>query len=306
MFNITLKNLNRSIYGPLYIGTTKRLATATSVKFIDNNHLCATNLVGMYLDLYEFDYDMKTYKLLDTINTTYNNDLCITDLIDYHNNLLVSSNFDKGTQTFYQIFDNKLLHYKSLPLYCNIPQYCHGVKFYKYSKDVLCFTYNKQFKVMFVNYTNNNIMYEINYLPNFNPKDIAFINENKMLIYYSTSDVVGQSNNREFISRIVYLEFNLINKSHQIIDTYDIKECHGDCIVFYKNIILVNNQIGDNIMAFCINNEKIQMIESLDGYDKPHGIDINYDNKLIAVSNYGDNTIKIKKIPDNILQFMAT
>jgi len=304
MLNISLSNLNRTHYGPLYIGTVKRLATATSVKFIDSTHLCTTHLVGMYLDLYEFDYDKKIFTLLDKIDTTYNNNLCITDLIDYNDDLILTSNFDKGTQTLYKIENNKLFLYKCLPVYCNKLQYCHGVKFY--NKNIICFTYNREFVISFVDYLHDRLLYQISYLPNFNPKDIAFINDTKMLIYYSTSNVIDKSDTRKFKSRIVYLDVNLENKTHNILDSFDIVDCHGDCIVVCNNIIFVNNQTGDCVYIFNLQNNKICLIDTLDGYDKPHGLDVNYDNQLIAVSNYGDNTIKLRKIPQNILDFMVT
>ena len=108
MLTIKLTDSNRSIYGPLYINNIQRLATATSIKFIDENHLCVSNLVGKYLNLYHIDFNTNTYNILDTIDTTYNGELVITDLLDYdQNNTLITSNFDKGTQTLYKIINNK-------------------------------------------------------------------------------------------------------------------------------------------------------------------------------------------------------
>ncbi|QKF94730.1 lactonase 6-phosphogluconolactonase [Fadolivirus algeromassiliense] len=305
MLTIKLLNLNRSQYGPLYINNVKRLAQATSVKFIDNNHLCATHLVGMYMQLYFIDYDNKNYKLLDQINTTYNNKICITDLIDHKEGLLVTSNFDKGTQTLYELKNNKFVWYKDIPDQNNGKQYCHGVKFYPYKENVICATYNRIPMVQFIDYIKNEVIYQIQYIVNHRPKDIAFIDKCNMLVYYTTSDVSGKQGNVKYKSQILYLKIDIDTKTHSIIDQYDIDDSHGDCIVFNNNVIFTNNQIGDSIMTFHIKDNKICFIESIDVFDKPHGIDVNYNNKLIAVTNYGDNTIKIICIPEKTMMFMG-
>lgn len=306
MLTIKLPSLNRSEYGPLYINNIKRLAQSTSVKFIDNNRLCTTHLVGMYMHLYEFDYNNKTSKLLDHIDTIYNNEICITDLIDYKDNLLVTSNFDKGTQTIYKLENNKLSLYKYIPDFHNGQQYCHGVKFYNFRQNTICTSYNKIPMVLFIDYVTDEILYEINYLPNHRPKDISFINKNKMLIYYTTSNVIDKISQNSYKSQIVYVNIDIDNKSHTIIDTYDISNCHGDCIIFNNGVIFVNNQIGDNVMTYYIKDNKICFIESIEVFNKPHGIDVNYDKKIMAVTNYGDNTIKIIDIPSTTQSFMAS
>lgn len=307
MLSIKLPDLNRSIHGPLYIGTVKRLANATAIKFIDDTHLCAINLVGMYMQLYEFNYNKKTSKLIDQIDTIYDNKLCVIDLMDYDNlKLFVTSNFDVGTQTIYKLENNKLSFYKNVCKFSIEPQYCHGVKFYPFNKNILCFTFNRHFvfNVNFVDYINNKMLYQIEYLQNYNPKDMAFINKNEMLIIYSASNVTPDMKQSNYESRIVYLKFNLENKTHNIIDFCDIPHCHSDCIIFRKNVIFINNQTDDCVITYYLNKNKMHLIESIKIYDKPHGLDISHNNKLLGVADYGDNTIKIIEIPQTILSFM--
>jgi len=298
MLTITNPNINRSGYGPLFINNIKRLATTTGVKFINKDHVCVINLVGMYMRLY------KNNELLDHIDTTYNGKLCVSDLMDYYNGLIVISNFDCGTQSLYKIIDNKLIKYKDLPNFSKDPQFCHGVKFYPYKENILCFTFNrnKVFSVVFVNYMTNMVLYQFEYLYGYNPKDVAFINENEMVIGYSTSDVTPISTQLNYKSRIVYMRFDLVGKNHNIVDYFDVDNTHADCIMYKNNVIFLNDQMYDTVNTFCIVNNKIQFIESIKLFDKPHGMDI-YDN-LLAVANYGDNTVKIIEIPNKTQEFM--
>ena len=305
---LTIKNLdlNRSPYHP-YINNIKRLATTTSVKFINNNQLCTTNLVGMYIRLYQFDYNMKTYNLLDHINTTYDGKLCVTDLIDYDGrDLIVTSNFDCGTQTLYKLVNNKLFMHKDMHNFSKIPQFCHGVKFYPYKENIICFTFNRNmiYSIVFVDYVANIILYQFEYLSGYNPKDIAFINANQMIIGYSTSNVTPIITKHNYKSRIAYVQFDLINKSHNVIDHIDINDSHTDCVLYRNNVVFMNDQISDAIVTHHIKNNKLQFIESINLFDKPHGLDISQDNKLLAIANYGDNTVKIIEIPDKTKSIM--
>lgn len=299
MLSIKLSDLNRSHYGPLYVGNTQRLATATSIRFIDSSHLCVSHLVGMYIQLYMFDFNTKSFKLLDQIDTTYNGKTCITDLMDRKENLLVTSNFDLGTQTFYKIENNKLTFYKELPDFFYGKQRCHGIKFY--NDDIICFTLNSKFSVMFVDYNRKEVLYQFDYLPNYNPKDIAFTSDYKMIIVYSTSNITPLISENKRKSTIVYLEFNVKDKTHTILDEYDIHNHHADSITFKKGVIFLGNQIEDTIDTLSLNN-RISHIETINGFNKPHGVDV-YDD-FLGVSNYGDNTIKVIKIPPKTLSFM--
>ena len=97
--DIFLETINRSNHTEQFIGDNSRLATCTGVKLIDDNHLVTTHFVGQKMYLYEFTTTGETfsYKLLDTIDTTLNQARITTDLIDYRNGKILTSNCEFGS-----------------------------------------------------------------------------------------------------------------------------------------------------------------------------------------------------------------
>ncbi|QKF94726.1 lactonase 6-phosphogluconolactonase [Fadolivirus algeromassiliense] len=301
MFSIKLEDLNRSNKKELFIGDVKRLATATSVSFINKTYLCVAHLVGMKMYLYKFDYDKKEYNLISTINTTYNNKMTITDLMDSNKkDLIVLSNFSLGTQTIYKINNNKLYHLKDVMNCFDYEQYCHGVKFHPTNHYIIALTGNKVFNVTFYDYSVNKILHQIKYIDTYAPKDIAFIDENNILVLYTTSQVLKTPVDIKYRSRIVHFTIDLKNKRTKTNCTIDIPDSHGDSIIVHRSVIFINNQIKDEVLVFHMNNNKITKIATLQGYDKPHGLDYEPTQNLLAVSNYGDNTIKLTPLSENI------
>lgn len=306
MFNIKLEDLNRSDTKELFIGDMQRLATATSVSFINKTYLCACHLVGMKMYLYKFDYDKREYALISTINTTYNDKLTITDLMDSNKkDQIITSNFRLGTQTIYKINNNKLFHLQDVKNLNTEKQYCHGVKFYPNKPYTIAYTGNKLPEVSFMDYGKNKILHRIKYINTYSPKDVAFVDENHILILYTNSQVLHQPVDIRYRSRIVYFYIELSHRTVKTITKIDIPDSHGDSMIVHKNIIFINNQTKNEVLVFIIKDNEILPLTTLHGYDKPHGLDFEPTQNLLAVTNYGDNTIKITKIPESIINKFA-
>ena len=302
MFSIKLENLNRSDTNELFIGDIKRLATATSVCFINKNYICVCHLVGMKMYLYKFDYDKKEYNLISTINTTYNGKLAITDLMDSNKkDLIITSNFRLGTQTIYKIINNKLYHYKDVQNMNKTAQFCHGVKFHPTNPYIIAYTGNKIFNVTFMDYSKNEILQQIDYIKTYAPKDIAFVDEKHLLVLYTNSQVLKKPTDITYRSRIVYYHIDLKHKIMKTLSTIDIPDSHGDNIIVHKNVIFINNQIKDEVIVFYLKENKLNKLTTLCGYDKPHGLDYDPIQNLLAVTNYGDNSIKLCKLSESII-----
>jgi hypothetical protein len=323
MFTIPLESLNRSKYGYMYLVDRKRVATATSIKFLDKNHFIVCSLVGMKMYLYHFDYNNQTYELLDQIDTTYNNKCVVTDLCDYNsnNNLIALTNFDEGTQTLYKVTDNKKLsHYKDVTnFYPKTRQYCHGVKFI--TDNIICVTGNRIHNLSFINLsnsdpnsdpnsdTNDTVIYNITYLSNYNPKDLAVIDSNHIVVTYTTSKVKNLAAiDAKYHARIVYYYYDLLNKSHNPLDYYDIIDCHSDCIQYTNTngIIIMNDQLTDSVHILTIKDHKLVYLKKLQGFNMPHGLSILSDtdtdtNQILAVTNYGNNTVKMVSLSEDMV-----
>jgi len=98
VLNIPLEDLWQPDWRAQFIGTRQRFATATAVRFIDSNTLICSSLLACKIYLIRFDRTRKTYKVLDSADTTYAGSRVHTDLLDidgYGN--AVTSNCAAGT-----------------------------------------------------------------------------------------------------------------------------------------------------------------------------------------------------------------
>jgi len=299
MLNIILENLNQSNHVKLYVAKKERLATATSASFVNKNYLVVTNLVAMKMYLYFVDYSKKEYYVVDKIDTIHNKKLTLTDLLDFNGtDLLITSNCNNGTQTIYQIKNNKLAYVKDINTLESRDSFCHGVRFYPKHKDIICATIFKGSSVNFIDIKSNKLIYKIVY-PNkkYRPKDLTFNGDN-IIVLYTDSDAKSKPTDKIYKSLLVYYHVELINKKHHIIVTHSIDKSHGDSILLHNNLIYVNKQLTDKINVFKLNNNTIKHKKDILGFNMPHGMCIDSENNLLAVTNYGDNTVKIIKLDD--------
>lgn len=294
MITIKLDNIRQIDHGPRYIINLKRRASATSVVFIDDYHIIIGGLEAAQLYLYKLKDD--SYYLIDTINTVNNNRVTSTDLIDHKDGLIITSNCFGNNQTLYLIDNNQLSFYKDIPQLHN-KDFCHGIKFDPYNDYIIATTYTKSKTVKFINYYANKVLYDIKFKES--PKDIAFIDNNKILVLCTSSEIRTNIINKnvekymiKYHSRIILLEYNLSEKTHQIIDSIIIPKSHGDSICYYNNIIVVNNQLQDEVNILYLDNS-IKYVDTITGFNFPHCVAINKSGTKLAVSNYGNNTVNI-------------
>jgi hypothetical protein len=309
-----LEQCNRQNIKEIYLNYKKRLATSSGIQFIDSNHFVVCSMAGQKLYLYKIDEN--NIILLDSIDATYNGNLVMVDLISLRNNLVIGSNFKEGTQTLYKIDNNEIKHYKDIPDINLSKNFCHGVKFY--NDNIICATNNKIFGINFIDINSDKLLFTI-FLknPEDNPKDIEFINKtnsNKMFIITTTSKIylnnlknkkkqLFQNNN---VGKILYCDIDINNKYYNILDEFELNKTHLDSLVYYKNLIFVNNQITGAIDVLYLQNEKIHFFRELSGYSFPHGVDIEPNNNLLGVSNYGTNSVNIINLPEDILNLIET
>lgn len=302
LLSIKLENLNRTNKKELYLNDRKRLATSTSANFINNDLIIIGSLVAMKLYLYKIDLVNETYNLMHEIDTTFKNEIVSTDLASHLDNVVIVSNFYKGSQTIYKIIDNKITHFKDIKQ--NIfkhRQFCHGVNFY--NENIIMSTLIRiPYRIDFTD-LEGNLIYHIKCGSEFKPKDVCNIKENKnrIIAFFTKSEIMEDITNMiEYSSRIKLFEIDLEKRNHKMINYIDIKNSHADCVRYYRGVIFLSNQLNDTIDILYLDNDKIKYVTKLNGFNMPHGFDIDINGELIAVSNYGDNTVKIKKIPANI------
>lgn len=296
---IPIENLNRTKYTELYVKDRKRLATATGVNFINKNLIVVTNLVAMKMYLYQMDYDQSEWKLVNEIDTIFDGKPTITDLLDYNGkDLIITSNCDNGCQTIYKLENNNLVHFKDVCDQDSLDGFCHGIRFHPYYHGIICATIFKNCKINFIDHETNELRYQICYDVSYRPKDLALINKNKIIVLYTNSRIKQVQTEENFITRLVVYEIDLDKKEHRILLTYDVPNSHGDSIIYHNGTVFINNQIKDTIEVFGYKDNKLNKITDISGFSMPHGLSYEPASNLLAVTNYGNNTVSILKLTE--------
>src|SRR5688500_3787966 len=117
VLTLALEDLNNSVHGPLYIGTRRRVASATGVRFLDPGRMLVTSLVGQRMYVVRLDLDQGRAVIESAIETVYQGRGACTDLIDFDgHNLIATSNFYEHSVSLYQLDGDRVAHLRDLAI----------------------------------------------------------------------------------------------------------------------------------------------------------------------------------------------
>lgn len=266
-----------------YVGERQRYATATDVKFIDDKFLLAAQLLNQ--TLYLIDYS-NGFEIIDSIKVNFR-----PDLIDYKNNLIVTSNqTDKGSVnggiSLYEIKENKLLLIKDFVI-DNVQG--HGCKII--DNENILFSSISELTLGIFNLNIKTGEYYKIYTGEKFIRDMDFKDEYLFIISAPGSPVTTP--NRGSKNKITCLNYKTLEVMSEI---YYGKQ--ADSIVIKGDLCFLSSQITDEVFCFKINDINLDYFGKIEGFDFPHGLDIY--NDLIAVSNYGDNSIQIENYKEKL------
>ena len=258
---IYLPYIDTSSFTPYYVGSRPRMATATGVRIIKNTILVA-HLLGRKLYLIDFKGD-----ILLQINTEFE-----TDMFDYNDNRIVCTNlFDKRVSLFN--LDESGIHFVD---YIPVPyEHIHGVRFHE---DKIFVTPRNN-----VVSINSDGISSIVYTSSDQVQDIIFIDDLALVV--TTKGTVGISPiNIPVKATTLYLYRN-----EHLLDQISL-DGQADALCYCKKGYITLQDMN-SIAEFSIIDSKIVFHRYIPGFDFPHGIDCTKD--MIAVTNYGDNSITI-------------
>lgn len=247
-----------------YAGKRKRQATATGVRFVEDNLLVA-HYLGKKLYLLNLSGDV-----LSEIDTKYE-----TDLLDIKGNLIACTNlFEKKISLFH--LTDTLSFYK----YLTVPfSHIHGV--FIEQDFILCTTEDS---LVMVDFDSNCVV-----LKKFEdqPKDVfvygpyTIVASTKGLVKAGSVEVPPKATT-------IHLIKDGITLSQISIDG------QADGITYKPNdlfTIYVTLQDIDSIAEITLIDEKLEFKKYIKEFNFPHGV--HYSNNKLAVTNYGDNSISI-------------
>jgi hypothetical protein len=288
---------NRSGDPEYFVAKRKRLATATSVRFLDDHHLVASHLVGQRLFLVSFDFDAGSCTIEDEIPTTFQGRPAITDLLDVDGSGgIAASNLHERAVSLYRIRDGKLVHERDLPIRDGSEGSCHGVRFMP-PGDVICATCitNGRF-VYFLSASTGEILYRFND-GEWVPKDVCFIDRERLLVI-SCSGGPRRSSGSRYESKAALIRLDLAGQRHERVSELVLPSCHVDGCAYADGVLYFTDAVRDCIRVCRVTGDALSLEESLPGYSFPHGIDVLPSAGLMAVTNYGSSDIVITRRRD--------
>jgi hypothetical protein len=284
---IPLEDLREPHWQERYVGDRKRYATASSVRFIDPYTLVCCSLLASKIYLIRFDLGSRRFEVLDHADTLYAGKLAQTDLCDLDGQAhVITSNCETAGMSLYRYSDDKINFVRDLDTRL-VDNFCHGARFYGPNVVVSTMLRDPRGAHFFDLSTMEKLLYiQTEHLA----KDICFLPHGRaVLITTMGSPTLGPQEHHA--SENVLVEFDLKSARYSVIKKQTYPLGQFDSAVVHKDRLYVVD--GRRGCVLVIDVHTLEQVDQIDGYDFPHGIDINYG--MMALTSYGTNSIYVER-----------
>jgi hypothetical protein len=288
---IPLADENRTQHGALYVGPRRRLAGATGVKFVDQHRLLYASLVGKRLYLAHLDWEHGTYAVVAAVDEPFT-----TDLLDFDgNDLIVTSNCEARSVSFYRLVETEIRHTRDLPIRDPGAGHCHGARFVPGRPDLVCATCNSNgHLVYFLAAATGQVVYSFRHAAN--PKDVAFVDASRAVVLYTEGQITPEKTS-PYRSKAVLMRVDIDRRKHHVLSEV-VVDGHVDSCFYVGGKLYINDQSRDVIHRYTLVGDVLVPERKFSGYTLPHGVDAlpTDDGTLLAVASYGSNDVNIQRV----------
>ena len=278
MLKIEMPRIELTIPPEVTIGNRSRFSTATAVAFINENLLLSAAFNNRKLYLIELTEN--GHNIIQEVKTKHS-----PDLMKYKDGVILTSDYPymepDGHASIYDFIDGKIVFRKEIKLKNTKAHGCEIV-----DSQTIIITSNSDHNrgILFLDIETGAIKQNLNNLKYY-PKDVCIIGD---YLFTVSSQSLPQIGMTTVIKRSVLYVFN--KNTYKKIDELSF---HGQ-----TDSILVNGEDGfvtvqgdDTVLHFKFINGKLSIIKNIAGFNFPHGISSS--GNKIAITNYGDNSIRI-------------
>ncbi len=288
-----------------------RISGLTSVRFLSNDVLVACDFNECRSSLVELGQGNKI-SLLDHHPTLIDNGYAVaTDLLDARANEFVVTNFAQGSVSFYRVDEKKIVFLRELNL--NRFKSAHGVRYVPNYPQLIWVSYcgknNKCFQI--IDYATDNILWTVG--TDEQAQDVAFTADGKHALLFARTPHISEgkrapdskvSLKEMYATAYLYrMPEDLHTAPPMLVDTWR-GTGHIDASKEFGAYIFAANQYEDVVDVFTIRDEKIELVQKIEGFCMPHGLDVRSDG-LLATTNYGDQTMRFSFLPKHFLPSRA-
>lgn len=279
MFLIEMPRNELTIAPEVTVGNRKRYSTATAVAWINENKLVSAAFNSRRIYLIELKED-GTSQILDSFKAPYN-----PDLMDYKDGMIVTSDYPfsdpDGHTSIFDVVDDKIVYRKSITLPSTK---AHGCKIV--DSNTIIITSNSDFNkgCLFIDVNKGVVKSNLKDMDHY-PKDVHIKDDRMVVVCAKSLPQIGQTT---VIGESILYLFKL-----STLERLDEVRFHGqtDSLTMDGEHVFVTIQGDDTVAGFTLVDDKLSYIGRIKGFNFPHGIDAL--NGRIAITNYGDNTIRI-------------
>ena len=279
MLNIQQPIEELSIAPLVTVGNRDRYSTATGVAFINENLLLAAAFNSKKIYLIELLPD-RSSRILDVVKTKNN-----PDLLDYKDGIILTSDYPfmqaNGHASLYDLVDNKIVFRKQIVL----PNTkAHGCEIVDDKTIIITSNSDDNRGVLFIDIESEKIIKNFNNFKHY-PKDACIVGDVLFIVCAASLPQIGKTT---VIKESIVYAFN-----KNTFEKIDEATFHGqtDSIVVNGENGFITVQGDDEVVYFKFVDNKLNIEKRIGGFSFPHGID--YKNNKVAITNYGDNTIRI-------------
>lgn len=265
------------------IGNRKRFSTATAVAFINENLLvsAAFNSRKIYL----IELTETGHNIIQEVKTKHS-----PDLMKFKDGVILTSDYPfmepDGHASIYDFIDGKIVYRKEIKI--NNTK-AHGCEIVDDQTVIITSNSDHNRGIMFLDIETGAIKQNFNNLQYY-PKDVCIVGD---YLFTVTSQSLPQIGLTTVIKQSIIYAFD--KNTLQKIDEISFRG-QTDSILVNGEDGFISVQGDDTVLHFKFVNGKLSIIKNITGFNFPHGIAC-IGNK-IAVTNYGDNTIRIFDIDE--------
>lgn len=260
------------------IGNRTRFSTATAVAFINENLFvsAAFNSKKIYL----VEITPEGHNILQEVKTNHS-----PDLMKYKDGMILTSDYPymepNGHASIYDLVDERIVFRKEIPVK---DTKVHGCEIVDNQTIIVTSNSDHNRGIMFLDVANDAIKQNFNNLQHY-PKDVCIVGDVLFTVCAASLPQIGKTT---VIKESIVYAFN-----KNTLEKIDEATFHGqtDSLVINGEDGFITIQGDDTVLHFKFVDGKLSIVKRIGGFNFPHGISSIGDK--IAITNYGDNTIRI-------------
>ena len=278
MLKIEMPRKELTIAPEVTVGNRKRFSTATAVAFVNENLLisAAFNSKKLYL----IELTETGHNILQEVKTNH-----CPDLMKYKDGMILTSDYpfmeSNGHASIYNLVDGKIVFRKEIPV---VNTKVHGCEIVDDKTIIVTSNSDHNRGIMFLNVANDALKQNFNSLKHY-PKDVCIVGDILFTVCAASLPQIGKTT---VIKESIIYAFD-----KNTLEKIDEATFHGqtDSIVVNGEDGFITIQGDDTVLHFKFVDNKLSIVKRIGGFSFPHGVDCK--NGKVAVTNYGDNTIRI-------------